>query len=304
MGGFPIVGRFLDRLTGLRAMVASAFLFAVMAALIKAASETIPSGQVVFVRNAIHVAMFLPLWWFTTDRKLVKPGLLFLRGLLGLGALEIYAWTLGVMPLADAWMLQSMNPFFVAVLAPWILGETSPARVWLALALGLVGAALIVRPGFDHEWVPGLVGLLGGLLAGSAYMTVRALGKSERPLAVVTAMPVIGLPLSAPWGIAVWHTPTVPEWALLLAIALTGAGGQIMMTVGLKGAKAAPAATATYVGFAFAAAIAWLVFYDPPAWTTVAGAAAVFAALTVVSGRVKPRPAGVPATVPTGTEEM
>jgi drug/metabolite transporter (DMT)-like permease len=299
------VGRILDRLTGLRAMVASAFLFAVMAALIKAAAETIPTPQIVLVRNAIHVAMFVPLWWMTTDRKLAKPRLLFLRGILGLGALEIYAWTLGVMPLADAWMLQSMNPFFVAVLAPWVLGETSPGRVWAALALGLLGAALIVRPGFHLEWVPGLVGLLGGLLAAAAYMTVRALGKSERPLAVVTAMPVIGLPLSAPWGVAVWRAPEPLEWVVLLAVALTAAGGQIMMTVGLKGARAAPAATATYVGFAFAAAIAWLVFADPPAWTTVAGAAAVFAALTVVSGRaVRRRPAEAPATVPAGTEEM
>jgi drug/metabolite transporter (DMT)-like permease len=286
-------------------MVASAFLFAVMAALVKAAARTIPAAQVVFVRNALHVLLFVPLWWASGERRLGNPRLLLLRGLFGLGALEIYAWTLGVMPLADAWMLQSMNPLFVAALAPFVLAERSTGRVWTALALGLAGAALIVRPGLHLEWLPGLVGLLGGLLAAFAYMTVRALGRSERPLTVVAAFPVVALPLSAPWGLAVWRAPTPLEALVLVGAAATAAGGQVLLTVGLRSARAAPAATATYVGFAFAAAIAWLAFDDPPAWTTLAGAAAVFAALTVLSGLpVRRAPAAPPATVPAGTEEM
>jgi hypothetical protein len=95
----------LERLTGLRAMVASAFLFALMAALVKAAAQTIPAVEVVFVRNVVHALLFVPLWWATTDRTLGNRRLLVLRGILGLCALEAYAWTLAVMPLADAWML-------------------------------------------------------------------------------------------------------------------------------------------------------------------------------------------------------
>ena len=297
--------RSLESLTGLRAMVASAFLFAVMAALIKAAARTIPAAQVVFVRNAVHALLFVPIWWATSDRRVRAPGLLVLRSLLGLGALEIYAWTLGVMHLADAWILQAMNPLFVALLAPVLLRERSTGRVWLALALGLGGAALIVRPGLGVGWVPGLVGLFGGLLAGLAYISVRALGRRETTLMVVTAFPTVALPFSAPFGLAVWKAPTLLEWAVVLGAALAAAGGQWLLTVGLRGARAAPAATATYVGFVFAAAIAWIAFDDPPAWTTLAGAAAVFAALAVLSPpKLRRKPAGAPADAPAGTEEM
>ncbi len=293
------------RLTGLSAMVASAFLFAVMAAFVKAAAETIPTAQVVFVRNLFHVAIFVPIWWLTTDRTLGNGRLLFVRGLLGLAALESYAWTLGVMPLADAWILQAMNPLFVALLAPRLLGEASHGRVWTALGLGLGGAMLIVRPGFHLQWLPGVVGLFGGLMAALAYMSVRVLGRSERPLTVVMAFPVVATPLSAPWGLAVWRTPSAVEWAAMGAAALAAAGGQMLLTIGLKGERAAPASTATYSGFVFAAGIAWLAFGVLPAWTTVAGAVLTFAAVWMLSRRaVRRTGAVVPAGAPAGTEEM
>ena len=49
--------RHVAGLTGLRAMVASSFLFAVMAALIKAAARTVPTVEVVFIRNLVHAAI-------------------------------------------------------------------------------------------------------------------------------------------------------------------------------------------------------------------------------------------------------
>ncbi len=263
--------------SGLRAMVASAFLFAVMASLIKAAARTVPAVEVVFVRNLVHAALFVPIWWAATDRTLGNKRLLLLRGCLGLCALEAYAWTLAVLPLADAWILQAMNPVFVALLAPWILRERSGGHVWLALVLGFGGAALIVRPGFHVDWWPGLVGVLGGLASGLAYMTVRLLGRSERPLTVVMAFPVIAGPLSLPFAIPVWVWPNALEWATLVAAALAAAGGQMLMTIGLKASRAAPATTATYVGFVFASAIGWVAFSEAPTWTTVAGTLAICA---------------------------
>ena len=74
--------RHLAKLTGLRAMVASALLFSVMAALIKAVARTIPSVEVVVIRNLVHAAIFVPLWWATTDRSLGNKKLLVARGVL------------------------------------------------------------------------------------------------------------------------------------------------------------------------------------------------------------------------------
>jgi drug/metabolite transporter (DMT)-like permease len=294
--------RFLAGLQGLRAMVASAFLFAVMAALIKSAARGVPTTQVVFVRNLVHAALFVPLWWFGTSRTLGSIPLLVLRGVLGLCALEAYAWTLGAMKLADAWILQAMNPVFVALLAPLLLKEPSPRHVWAALALGMGGAVLVVRPGFDVGVVPGLIGVAGGLFSGLAYMTVRLLGRSERPLTVVMAFPLVAGPLSLPFALPVWRTPSPLEWLAMVGAALAAAGGQILMTIGLKGAHAAPATTATYVGFVFAAAIGWLAFAEAPAWTTLLGSLAIFVGVALLGRRgVTARPSGAPVAAPDGT---
>jgi drug/metabolite transporter (DMT)-like permease len=304
MIGSAAISALLARLTGLRAMVASAFLFAVMAALIKAAARTIPSVEVVFVRNVVHAAVFVPIWWATTDRTLGSRPLLLARGVLGLCALEAYAWTLGAMPLADAWILQAMNPVFVALLAPLLLKEPSSGRGWVALALGLGGAALIVRPGFHVAWWPGLVGVAGGLASGLAYMTVRMLGRRERPITVGMAFPVIAGPLSLPFALPVWVWPDAVELLVMTGAALAAAGGQILMTIGLQGAKAAPATTSTYVGFVFAAAMAWVWFDEPLVLTTVLGTVAIFVGVALLGRRgVTARPSGAPVVAPTGTGE-
>lgn len=297
--------RLLGGLTGLRAMVASALLFAVMAALVKAAARTIAAVEVVFIRNVVHAALFVPAWLALTDRRIGSVRLLVLRGVLGLCALEAYAWTLAKMPLADAWILQAMNPVFVALLAPVLLHEKSTGHVWAGLVLGLLGAALVVRPGLHVGWVPGLVGVAGGLCSGLAYMTVRMLGRAEHPLTVVMAFPLIAGPLSLPFAIPVWRWPSPVEWAALVGAAVAAAGGQILLTIGLKGARAAPATVSTYAGFVFAAAIGWVAFDEAPAWTSVIGTISIFAGVALLGrGGVTARPSGAPVVVPSGTEEM
>jgi drug/metabolite transporter (DMT)-like permease len=282
-------------------MVASAFLFAAMAALIKAAGRSVPPAQVVFVRNVVHALLFVPLWWFLTDRRLAHPRLLALRGLLGLLAVEAYAWTLTLLDLADAWMLQAMNGVFVALLAPRLLGERARGPVALALVVSLAGAALIVRPGLRVELVPGIVGVLGALCSALAYLTVRRLGRHEHPLAVVMAFPLVAGPLSLPMALMDWRWPDALGWAAMVGAALCAAGGQLFLTVGLKATHAARATTATYIGFVFAAVLGWACFAEPPAWTTVAGAALILAGLALLT-RPDRRPLPASAEPPAGAE--
>jgi drug/metabolite transporter (DMT)-like permease len=280
-------------------MVASAFLFAGMAALLKAAARGVPPPQVVFVRNVAHALLFVPIWLLRTDRRVRLPGLLALRAVLGLLALEAYAWTLSVLPLADAWILQATNPLFVSLLAPVLLRERAPRLVWASLALGLCGAALIVRPGLALSWLPGVVGVLGAVASALAYLTVRRLGRTESALTIVAAFPVVAGPLSLPFAIPVWTWPTALEWAALLGAAAAAAGGQVLMTVGLRAALAAPATVATYSGFVFAAAIGWLAFGEPLSLWTAVGTVVVFAGVALLGrGAAPARPSGTPLAPP------
>ena len=71
-------------------------------------------------------------------------------------------------------------------------------------------------------------------------MTVRMLGRSEHPLTVVMAFPVVAGPLALPFALPVWVWPNLVETAAMVGAAVAAAGGQYLLTVGLKSAHAAP----------------------------------------------------------------
>jgi drug/metabolite transporter (DMT)-like permease len=93
----------------------------------------------------------------------------------------LYFYAISVLPLATAVTLNYTSPLFLAlILAGWA-GERVRALLWLALALGLGGVALLLRPGFAAEqWLGGLAALASGAGAGMAYFNVRQLGPPGR----------------------------------------------------------------------------------------------------------------------------
>src|SRR5882672_881589 len=109
---------------GVLYMAASALGFAVMAVLVKIASETIPTGEIVLARAVVT----LVLSWVMLRQAGVDPwgkqrGKLVVRGLIGSVALACYYLSLARLPLADATTLQNTTPLVTAVLAWWILRE-------------------------------------------------------------------------------------------------------------------------------------------------------------------------------------
>jgi drug/metabolite transporter (DMT)-like permease len=100
----------------------------------------------------------------------------------------------------------------------------------------------------------------------------------------------------------VWVWPNLLETAAMVGAAIAAAGGQLLMTIGLQGARAAPATTSTYVGFVFAAALAWFFFDEPLVGTTVAGTVAIFVGVALLGRRgVTARPSGAPVVAPSET---
>src|SRR2546430_1815248 len=109
---------------GVLYMALSAFAFSVMAMLVKIASETLPTGEIVLARAAVTLVLSYALLrhagispWGTQRAKLV------VRGLIGFTALGCYYVSLARLPLADATTLQNTTPLVTALLAWWLLHE-------------------------------------------------------------------------------------------------------------------------------------------------------------------------------------
>jgi len=160
--------------SGILFMLAAALISALNGALTKILTEDISALEVVFFRNFIGI--FLILYALKHTPPKLKGGkfhLLFLRGFFGFTAMILFFYTIAQIPLGEAITLNKTSPFFVTVLAFFLLGEKLYLRTALALFIGFLGIVAITKPfGMAFSYIH-LLGLLGGFFAAAAYTTIK-----------------------------------------------------------------------------------------------------------------------------------
>jgi drug/metabolite transporter (DMT)-like permease len=148
-----------------------------------------------------------------------------------------FFFAIAKMPLADAMLLKLTAPIFMPVIAVlWLHERVTPALA-LALGIGFAGVAVILDPqvGAGVQVSPvALIGLLGGILAALAKVTVRRLSRSEPPTRIVFYFALIAGLISAVPLLWAWQTPSPSAALLLLGIAVAATLGQLALTRGLS----------------------------------------------------------------------
>jgi drug/metabolite transporter (DMT)-like permease len=272
-------------------MLLSALAISLMAVCVKALGGRLPVDTVVLARSVISLVISV---WMLRRAGLSpwggRPGLLIGRGLLGTAGLYCVYLALAGLPLAVATVLQYLHPTFTALLAWPLLGERPGARVLMAVALGWLGVALLTDPAQFTQLqaaVPVLFGVAGALLSALAYVSVRALGRSEHPLVIVFYFPLMALPLSLPPVLLHPVRPSLEELGWLLGVGLFTQLGQLALTHGLLLLPAARATAISYVQVPLAALWGVLWFGERLAPGTLWAALLVLAAtlLSLESGR-------------------
>ncbi|MDB4960791.1 MAG: EamA/RhaT family transporter [Myxococcales bacterium] len=270
---------------GILFMAASAFALSTMTVLVKLASASLPTGQIVFVRSTVMLAVS----WAMVRRAGVSPwghnkrGLM-TRGLVGFGALAAFYVSVAHLPVSEATTLRNTIPLFTALLAWWILRERVGWPTAIAIACGIGGVLMIAHPGGAGVDPVGVgVGLGSALLTALAYVGVRQLARTDHASVIVFWYVLVGAPLALPWALAVWVTPSPTECLLLLMIGLTTQIGQVLLTMGLALEGAGRATAVGYIQVAFALLWQWTVFDDVPTTWTIAGAALIIGGTVVTT---------------------
>jgi drug/metabolite transporter (DMT)-like permease len=281
---------------GVLYMTASAFGFSVMGVLVKLASARLPLGEVVFARAVITLGISLAMVRRAGLSPWAGPRMsLVLRGLLGFGGLTGYYIALDRLPLADATVLQNSTPLLTGVLAWWLLDERIGWSTAVAIACGIAGVALIVRPSGDGIDPTGVIAALGSVACASvAYVTVRRLSRTVHPLVIVLYFPLMATPLALPWMLASFVVPEPVDLLLLVALAAATQVGQVFLTLGLAVESAGRATSINYLQVAFAMLWQLAVFGEFPTAWTMGGASLILGGTLLVAqvrGRTQPPPA-------------
>jgi len=275
-------------------MVASALLFASMAATVRVASRELPNAPIVFFRHFIMLAFLLPWLWREGRHALDTgdfPGHL-ARGLAGVSAVACYFYALARLRLADAVLLNQSMPLFIPLVERAWVGERIPPRLWGVLALGFAGLLLILRPGSGVFEPAALVGLASAVLASVAQVGIRRLTRTEPVTRIVFYFGLVASVASLPPAVHWWKSPSASTWAVLLLMGVFATVGQLTLTRAYLHAPAASVGPFLYVGPVFAGLIDWVVWGRLPDALFVLGAGIVIsAAILALRLRGAPKPA-------------
>lgn len=256
-------------------MLVASLLFACMGVCVKLSAATHSAVEIVFYRSFISlVIMYGLVRWRGVPLPTRHLRWQLSRGLVGFLALFSYFYAITLLPLATAVTLNYTSAIFLAVYLA-LTGLRLRAGVLAALALGLFGVVLLLKPTFHAEQVGGgLVGLGSGALAGMAYFSVRELGARGEP----EARTVFYFSLVSSVGSGLWllaselHPVDWRSGVLLCGVAGFATAAQLAMTRAYTRGKTMLAATLAYSTVIFSSLFGMLFWGEvlpPSAWLAV-----------------------------------
>ena len=247
-----------DRPTlGISLRVLSGVLMAGMFISVKAVSDDIPLGQIVFFRSFFAILPLVIFLWmrneFPSGLATKRPGAHFLRA--SFGALALFASFAAVarLNLAEAILIAQLSPSLMALGAVTFLSERLTKWRICGLVFGFAGVVVLVWPELsldapDRARLLGYaIGLSGAALSALALLMVRRLNKTESlgaiPFYFVLASMIGGL-MTIPFG---WIWPDMTTLLFLVAAGIFGGFGHIIMTLAFRYAEASRLAPFEYV---------------------------------------------------------
>jgi drug/metabolite transporter (DMT)-like permease len=262
-------------------MLAAVATFSLMDAGMKQLAAHYPPLQVTLLRGAASLPFVLVWVLATAGARSIVPvrwGLHLLRGLLGMVMIACFVFALKRMPLSTAYSIYFVAPLLVAALSVPLLGEKVGPRRWTAIAIGLVGVIVVLRPGVGGiVSFPGLMVLLAATAYAIAAVTVSLLTRTDTPQSMVVwflAIMAVGAGLAAIPG---WVPLRWDHAALILGMGLAGALGQVALTNAFMRGDASLIAPLEYTGLVWVIAWDWLFWRTLPDATTWIGAAIIVA---------------------------
>lgn len=199
------------------------------------------------------------------------------RSVTGFSGVSLMFAAATLMPLADATAISFLNPVFAMLLAIPLLGERIGPWRWLSVAMALVGALLLIRPGASSFDPVALLALGAAALLGLETIFIKRLTGREPPLQILLINNAIGLTIASLAVLAVWQSPTRDQWIILIALGVMMVAAQSCYLQALRRADASFVLPFSYATLIFAALYDFGLFGVKPGVMSILGATIIVA---------------------------
>ena len=245
-------------------MLGSVAVFSLMDAGLKTLSAHYPPFQVAALRGASSLPL-VAAWALATAgwRPLlrVRWPLHLLRGALGIAMMASFVYALRTLPLSTAYSIFFVAPLLITALSVPILRERVGPRRWTAIAVGLLGVLVVLRPtGEGMLTLAGLAVLMAAFGYAVSAITVRVLARTDSTQAItfwLLALMALGAGALARPG---WVPLRSEDLWVVAGIGVAGALGQWAITEAFRLGEASLIAPLEYT------ALVWGLLLDLTLW--------------------------------------
>ncbi|MEL6451498.1 MAG: DMT family transporter [Pseudomonadota bacterium] len=242
--------------------------------------------QIVFGRFVFAFAAFA-LAAALLRPNLQRPhlGLHVTRTLGGWAGLVLMFASVSYIPLADATAISFLNPVFGMIFAIPLLGERVGKWRWLAAAIAMVGALILLRPTPDSFQPAALLALAAAVILGFELNIIKKLTQRENPFSILLINNAIGVVIASAAVVWVWQGASAAQWALLATLGLSMAVAQACFVNAMARADASFVAPFSYGTLIFAAGYDILFYAVVPDGVTILGAAVIITGAALLAWR-------------------
>ena len=235
--------------------------------------------QIVWTRQLglLFIAAYLILRHGRLVLRTSRPRLQVLRGGVAACSAAIFIFAVAYVPLADAVAVSFVAPFLVTLLGALALREPVGLRRWIAVALGFLGAMIVIRPGMGIVHPAAFLVVLAAGFFAVRQVISRALSDTDGTSTTIVYTALVGSAILTVPVVFVWQTPTAEQAVVLVGIAVLAAIAEICVIRALELAMAVVVAPVHYTLMIWGTVYGFLIFGDLPDGWTILGAAIIIA---------------------------
>ncbi|RCS24948.1 DMT family transporter [Phyllobacterium salinisoli] len=236
--------------------------------------------QVMLMRSVIGFVMLYPLVHASgglAAMKTARPIAHIGRNVVHYTGQYLWLCALTLIPLAQLIAIEFTMPIWTAILAVLFLGERM--NIWknASIVLGLIGVAIIVRPGAG-EINPGqLYALASSVGFAISVVMVKSLTRTESVVKIIFWMLVVQSLIGLIPAIPVWQWPSAQVWPWIFVIAFAGTFSHYCMARAMLYADATVVVPMDFLRVPLTALAGWLIYSERVDTITVLGAALILA---------------------------
>ncbi len=265
--------------------------------------ESLSPFQIGFLRYLVQTLILLvivtvlrrPL--FTPDTRRAMPQFALCGALIAVSVGSLF-WALQYLPLANAIALFFVEPLILTAFGAIFLGEKVGWHRTSAVAVGLVGALIVIRPNFAMFGWAAMLPLVAAFTFAGVMTTLRSMPVSIDTIRIQTfcggfAAVVLGIGMVVGQVLDVklleFTPPTSTQWMILIALGFVATIAQAMFTLAARYAEASLLAPFQYLEIVGATAYGYLIFHEFPDGLTWLGTAVILSAGLYVIHRERTR---------------